>query len=283
MAGAFYPSDPADLRAALNRSFAEAIEPGPGAPAPAALVVPHAGYVYSGPVAASAYARVGALRGTVRRVVLLGPSHRVPVRGVALGSADVWETPLGLVPLDPEAPAQLAHLRCVAVDDRAHEREHSLEVQVPFLQRTLGEFTLVPLAVGAATTDEVARVLDVLWPRADEPTGETLVVVSTDLSHYLTDREAREVDARTAAAIAARRPEDVADDAACGARPLRGLLRTAVERDLRVERLDLRNSSDTAGDPTRVVGYGAFALARLPEMTHLGRVTWDVSDTSEPA
>jgi AmmeMemoRadiSam system protein B len=255
VAGTFYPSAPSALRAALDRSFDAAVPPSTDAPAPTAIVVPHAGYVYSGPVAASAYARLAPLRRTVRRVVLLGPSHRVPLRGLALSSAAGWESPLGVVPLDPGAASALAHLPFVTVDDRPHAPEHSLEVQLPFLQTALDELTLVPVVVGDATTDEVATVIDVLWTGPD-----TLVVVSTDLSHYLDHATATTVDARTAAAIVARRPEDIADRDACGARPLRGLLRTATSRDLRVELLDLRNSGDTAGDRSRVVGYGAFAV-----------------------
>jgi AmmeMemoRadiSam system protein B len=256
VAGAFYPADPAALAESIRRSFAGAVRAAPDAPVPEALVVPHAGYVYSGPIAASAYARVEPAHQTIRRVVLLGPSHRVPLQGLALSSADAWATPLGLVPVDPSAATALAHLPAVTVDDRAHAPEHSLEVQVPFLQTVLDEFTLVPLVVGDATTDEVTAALDVLWSGP-----ETLVVVSTDLSHYHRHDEAVVLDARTAAAIVARRPDAIGDRDACGARPLRGLLRAADERRLSVEELDLRTSGDTAGDKERVVGYGSFALA----------------------
>ena len=256
VAGSFYPAEPDRLRGALDGAIAGAVPRPPQAPAPAALVVPHAGYVYSGPVAASAYLRAEPVRHTVRRVVLLGPSHRVPLRSLAVTSADAWASPLGLVPIDGVARESLRDLPWVTVDDRAHAPEHSLEVQLPFLQTIFDEFVLVPLVVGAATDDEVAAVIDVLWTDPD-----TLVVVSTDLSHYFRYSDAVRLDERTAQAIIDRRFADIDDHDACGARPLRGLLQVAVQRDLAVERLDVRNSGDTAGDRERVVGYGAFALA----------------------
>lgn len=256
VAGAFYPADAAELAEALRLAFADAVRPEPDAPVPGALVVPHAGYVYSGAVAASAYLRIEPARHRIRRVVLLGPSHRVPLRGLALSSADAWATPLGLVPLDPGAGATLRDLPGVGVDDRAHGPEHSLEVQLPFLQTVLDDFALVPLVVGDAATDEVAAAIDALWSGP-----ETLVVVSTDLSHYHPYADAVRLDTRTAAAVATLRPDDITDRDACGARPLRGLLRTAGRRHLSVRQLDLRNSGDTAGDKERVVGYGAFAVA----------------------
>lgn len=256
VAGTFYPADEGALRDSLRRSFADAIDPAFGAPVPEATVVPHAGYVYSGPVAASAYLRVRPAHATIRRVILLGPSHRVPLRGLALSGADAWITPLGEVPIDPDAATTLRELPFVGVDDAAHAPEHSLEVQVPFLQTVLDDFSLVPLVVGDATTDEVAAVIDAGWSGP-----ETLVVVSTDLSHYHRYAEAVRHDARTAAAIASLRDDDIGPDDACGARPLRGLLRSAARRHLSIEQIDLRNSGDTAGDKERVVGYGAFALA----------------------
>ena len=256
VSGAFYPAEPALLAETIRRSFGGAVRPAPGAPVPRALVVPHAGYAYSGPVAASAYARVAPARGSIRRVVLLGPSHRVFLRGLALSSADAWATPLGLVPVDHSAADDLTPLRFVAVDDRPHGPEHSLEVQVPFLQTVLDEIALVPVLVGDATTEEVAAALEVLWGGP-----ETLVVVSTDLSHYHRHAEAEALDARTAAAVVARRPEAIDDRDACGARALRGLLRVADELHLTVEEIDRRTSGDTAGDKEKVVGYGSFALA----------------------
>ena len=256
VAGMFYPADRGALGAAIQRSFDGAARPRVGAPTPSAIVVPHAGYVYSGPVAASSYLRIEPVRASIRRVVLLGPSHRVPLRGLARSSADVWVTPFGDVSIDPEAASLLSKLPLVRINDVAHAPEHSLEVQLPFLQTVLDDFVLVPLVVGVASADEVASVIDALWTGVD-----TLVVVSTDLSHYHSYDDAVRLDTRTAAAITALRPEHITDDAACGARPLRGLLRAAEQRHLSVEQLDLRNSGDTAGDRHSVVGYGAFAVA----------------------
>ena len=260
VAGSFYPADPGALRSALERAFADAMPADPdtpfSVPVPEALVVPHAGYVYSGPVAATAYARLLAGRDDIRRVVLLGPSHRVPLRGLGLSSADAWSTPLGDVVLDHDLDDALLALPSVAVDDVAHGPEHSLEVQVPFLQAVLGEFRLVPLVVGDAGPDEVANALELVWGGA-----ETVIVVSTDLSHYHRHRDAVRLDARTASAIVARDGAAIGDRDACGARPLRGLLTAAVRHDLSVQSLDLRTSGDTAGDLTSVVGYGAFAVA----------------------
>lgn len=256
VAGAFYPATPAGLRDALAASFAAAVEPAPDAPVPKALVVPHAGYVYSGPVAASAYLRLRPGRERVRRVVLLGPSHRVPVRGMAVSGLDVFATPLGEVPVDAGARTRVASMPGVTVADAPHAFEHSLEVQLPFLQTVLDDFALVPLAVGDATTAEVAAVLDALWGGP-----ETLVVVSTDLSHYHPYERARALDRRTAGAILDLDAGGVGDRDACGAHPLRGLLAVARRRGLRIELLDLRSSGDTAGDRDRVVGYGAFAIA----------------------
>jgi AmmeMemoRadiSam system protein B len=255
VAGRFYPGDPAPLEAALDESFAAAVRPEPGAPVPKALIVPHAGYVYSGPIAASAYLRIAPAGDRIERVVLLGPSHRVPFRGLALSSADAWASPLGFVPIDQRGVAELRDLAWVVVDDRPHAPEHSLEVQVPFLQRVLGDFELLPIVVGDASTHEVAAVIEAVWGGA-----ETLVVVSTDLSHYHRYEDARRLDARTVAAIVALRPADVGDRDACGSRPLRGLLRSAAGRDLAVDAIDVRSSGDTAGDREQVVGYGAFAL-----------------------
>jgi len=255
VAGTFYPSTPDDVQRAIRDAFVEAVPRSVDAPIPEAIVVPHAGYVYSGAVAASAYQRIAPARETIRHVVLLGPSHRVPVRGLALPSTDAFETPLGLVPIDDEARSRVLGQSAVQIDDRAHAVEHSLEVQLPFLQSVLDDFTLLPLSVGDATTEEVSNVLEACWGGS-----ETLVVISTDLSHYRPYEDAVGFDARTAAAIVACRPDAISDADACGARPVRGLLRCAADRGLIVEQLDLRNSGDTAGDHDRVVGYGAFAV-----------------------
>jgi AmmeMemoRadiSam system protein B len=222
--------------------------------APKAIIAPHAGYVYSGPIAGSVYARLAAGRDTIRRVVLLGPTHRVAVRGLAVPSSGAFETPLGMVEVDQEAVALVRKLPQVRESDAAHEFEHSLEVQLPFLQTVLARFRIVPFAVGDATPQEVAAVLERLWGGT-----ETLIVVSSDLSHYHRYAEAREKDRATADLILARSPS-LDHEQACGATPINGLLLCAKEHGLKPELLDLRNSGDTAGDKLRVVGYAAFAF-----------------------
>jgi hypothetical protein len=251
VAGRFYPADPAQLRDEVARLLAGS--PCPGA-APKVLVVPHAGYQYSGPIAARAYARLAAAAPRIARVVLLGPSHFVALRGLAAPTVTEWRTSLGAIAIDREALADVADLRQVIAHDQPHAREHSLEVQLPFLQTVLPRFALAPLAVGAVAPAAVAEVLERLWGG-----DETLVVISTDLSHYLGYDAARERDARTAARIAARATDLVGEDC-CGCQPLNGLLALAARRGMSVEQLDLRNSGDTAGDRSRVVGYGSWAL-----------------------
>ncbi|MFI5040264.1 MAG: AmmeMemoRadiSam system protein B [Acidimicrobiales bacterium] len=256
VAGSFYPAEPARLADLLRASFAAARDAGDDRGVPKALVVPHAGYVYSGPIAASAFLRLVPARSTIHRVVLLGPSHRVPVDGMAVSGADAMATPLGSVPVDSGARRAVLGSPVVRTDDAPHAAEHSLEVQLPFLQSVLDRFEVLPLLVGRCPADDVAAVLDAVWGGP-----ETVVVVSTDLSHYHLYGDAVSLDGRTAAAIVASRPEAIDDRDACGAYPLRGLLVAARSRHLTVEALDLRNSGDTAGDKERVVGYGAFALA----------------------
>jgi AmmeMemoRadiSam system protein B/AmmeMemoRadiSam system protein A len=252
VAGSFYPSAATLLRAEV-RSYLRSAEEWNASMRPKAVIVPHAGYVYSGPIAASAYAALANLR-DIRRVVLLGPAHRVPVRGLALPDVDAFETPLGAVPIDADAVHCLLALPQVVVRAGAHANEHCLEVQLPFLQETLGNFTLVPLVVGDASAGEVAEVLDTVWGGP-----ETLIVISSDLSHYLPYDVARRTDASTARAIAVLDP--TLDQAhACGATPVNGLLAAARKHGLRAELLDLRNSGDTAGDRAHVVGYGAWAF-----------------------
>jgi MEMO1 family protein len=252
VAGMFYPEARARLAADV-RDYLEDARASAG-PAPKAVIVPHAGYVYSAPIAAAAYARLAALRGTIRRVVLLGPTHRVPVRGLAVPATAAFATPLGAVAIDRDAIARLRDLPQVVTSDAAHAQEHALEVQLPFLQAVLGEFALVPLAVGDATADEVAGVLDALWGGP-----ETLVVVSSDLSHYHPYATAQRIDRGTADAILALDPA-LDHEAACGATPINGLLLVARRRGLVPALLDLRNSGDTAGDRSRVVGYASFAF-----------------------
>lgn len=258
VAGHFYPAQPSALQTMIDACFAQR------APAPAgeltgapikALVVPHAGYVYSGPVAASAYACLEAQASTIRRVVLLGPAHRMPFHGIALCTAEAWQTPLGSVPVARSVCASLLNFPQVQVLDAAFAGEHSLEVQLPFLQTVLDDFELIPLLVGAAGASEVAEVLESLWGGE-----ETLILISSDLSHFLDDTSARALDAQTAAAILRLEPEMIGPEQACGRHPLAGLLRLARARGLHPVQLDLRNSSQTAGLPHRVVGYGSYAF-----------------------
>ncbi len=253
VAGSFYPDDPIALRRTVADLLADA---GAGAAlrAPKALIVPHAGYIYSGAVAARAYAGLADLRGRIRRVVLLGPTHRVPVRGLALPEADRFATPMGEVQLDHEGMQAIARLPQVVHSAAAHQMEHSLEVQLPFLQQVLGDFQLLPLAVGDASAAEVAEVLEQVWGG-----DETLIVISSDLSHFLPDALARQVDGETVKAILALDPH-LNHEQACGATPVNGLLLAARRHGLHPVVLDVRNSSDAAGDPERVVGYAAFAF-----------------------
>jgi len=250
----FYPAVPRELAREVDDMLGQSAGGGLVPGFPKALIVPHAGYVYSGSVAAEAYDRLRPARGIVRCVVLLGPCHRVPVRGLALPDAAAFETPLGRVPIDHGAIESLAGLAQVVVSSAVHAEEHALEVQLPFLQRVLGEFTLVPLAVGTATPSEVAEVIEKLWGGE-----ETLIVVSSDLSHYHRYDEARALDRGTAQAILEFSTE-IDHEQACGATPVAGMLLAARHHGLHAELLDLRNSGDTAGGRGRVVGYGAFAF-----------------------
>jgi AmmeMemoRadiSam system protein B/AmmeMemoRadiSam system protein A len=259
VAGMFYPREPRALAAEVQALLDGVEDVAPRIGFPKALVVPHAGYVYSGAVAARAYEALAGARGTVRRVVLLGPVHRVPVRGLAAPGARAFETPLGTIAIDHAALQALHDLPQVVRSDPAHAMEHSLEVQLPFLQTVLGEFTLVPLAVGAASVAEVAEVLERLWGGA-----ETLIVISTDLSHYHGYDEARSLDAATLARIAAY-ATDIDHDEACGATPLNGLLAFAKKRKLALRLLAACNSGDTAGDRHRVVGYSSLALYEVSD------------------
>jgi AmmeMemoRadiSam system protein B len=248
----FYPRAPERLASEVRAYLADAGTH--AATAPKALIVPHAGYVYSGPIAASAYALLAPLRDSVERVVLLGPAHRVAVRGLATTGQHAFETPLGNVPIDADGVARALAFAQVSVSDAAHAHEHALEVQLPFLQSVLRSFSLVPFAVGHATPDEVAEVVDALWGGP-----ETLVVVSSDLSHYHPYAEAKRIDRATADAIL-ERSSTLCHEQACGATPINGLLQCARHRGLAPRLLDLRNSGDTAGDRERVVGYASFAF-----------------------
>lgn len=259
VAGLFYPGAPNELTAELHAHLTAASpSSSAGRRGPKGLIVPHAGYVYSGAIAGRGYARLAAVREAIRRVVLFGPAHRAPVRGLALPSVRAFATPLGEVLLDSEAARLALTLPQVVRDDGAHAREHSLEVQLPFLQRSLEDFRIVPFAVGDATPGEVAEVMELLWGGP-----ETLIVVSSDLSHYQRYAEARATDRATADAILALSAK-LDHQQACGATPINGLLIAARRRGLRAELLDLRNSGDTAGDKSRVVGYASFAFDENP-------------------
>jgi AmmeMemoRadiSam system protein B/AmmeMemoRadiSam system protein A len=254
VAGLFYPGDPRALAAEVEDLLGgvEHLEPRLGFPK--AIIVPHAGYIYSGPVAARAYDEIAPARGIVQRVVLLGPSHRVAVRGLALPASESFDTPLGRIPVQPGIFESLRDLPQVVRSDPAHAMEHSLEVQLPFLQKVLGSFSLVPLAVGMASPQLVAEVLERLWGGP-----ETLIVISTDLSHYHAYDKARAIDGATIGKIE-RFATDLSHEEACGATPLNGLLSLARTKNLSLKLLGACNSGDTAGGKDRVVGYSAFAL-----------------------
>lgn len=255
VAGSFYPARPAELSRMVDELLGRADAPG-DKPAPSALVVPHAGYVYSGPVAATAYARLRGRAASIRNVVAFGPVHHVPIRGAAVPAADAWATPLGEVPIDAGL-RERAVAAGATIDDRPHAPEHSLEVQLPFLQRVLGEgFTFLPVVVSELPAGKTA---DLVAAFLGEP--GTLVLVSTDLSHYHDLAAARLLDRHTADAVVARNPAGLGERDACGIFALRGLVELARRKNLAIELLDLRTSGDTAGDPTSVVGYGAFAVA----------------------
>ncbi len=250
VAGQFYSGNAEELTATVTTLLDEAQER--VSPAPKALIVPHAGYIYSGAVAASGYAMLRPYRDLYTRVVLLGPCHRMPVRGLALSNADVYRMPMGDVPLDKAAIAGL-DIPGVRVFDQSHADEHSLEVHLPFLQIVLDEFSVVPIVVGAAAPQLVAEVLTALWGGP-----ETLIVISSDLSHYLPYDNARAIDAVTCDAIERFDAAHLDHEMACGATPVAGMLLAAKQRGMRVTTLDLRNSGDTAGDRSFVVGYGAW-------------------------
>jgi AmmeMemoRadiSam system protein B len=255
VAGSFYPADPGELARLVDHLLA-AVPPVPDAVPPVALVAPHAGYRYSGAVAAAAYSCLRDAAAAVRRIVVLGPAHFVRLEGMALPHWGAFATPLGPVEVDDDARSAAAALPGVVVDDEPHGREHSLETQLPFLQRALdAEVPVLPVLVGATAAEPVAGLLGALLRPG------TVAVVSTDLSHYLDVTAAHERDARTAEAVLARADRALRPEDACGFFPLRGLLRLAAARDLDVRLLRLGTSADVGADPHRVVGYGAFALS----------------------
>ena len=255
VAGSFYPADPVELQQMIDGFMRNTAPATNDAPVPRAIIAPHAGYIYSGPVAASAYARIIPAHNKFTRVVLLGPSHRVPFRGLAASSASQFATPLGLIPLDTEKINTLVSLPQVQILDDAHLYEHSLEVHLPFLQTVLDEFTLIPLVVGETNPEEVAQVLEHFIN--DE---HTLIVISSDLSHYLDYHTAQQRDKATSQAIEQLKSEDIGYEDACGRNPVKGLLQLAKQFHLEAEIVDLRNSGDTAGPRDQVVGYGAYII-----------------------
>lgn len=261
VAGSFYPGNAPQLAMEIGELLdgVENFEPKLGFPK--ALIVPHAGYVYSGPVAARAYDELAAARGIVKRVVLIGPSHFVGGRGLALPECDAFETPLGRIRLDAEGMAALADLKQVVRSAAAHAQEHSLEVQLPFLQKVLGDFSLVPIAAGSALTEEVVEVIERLWGGP-----ETLIVISTDMSHYHDYDEAKRIDGASLDRIEAF-ATDLNYEEACGATGLNGLLEVARNKGLSIKRLAACNSGDTAGSKSRVVGYSSFALYERDAVT----------------
>lgn len=253
VAGMFYPDNPGVLQEMVNEYLAAAA-PYDG-PMPRAVIAPHAGYIYSGPVAGSAFAPWQG-ETAVNRIILVGPAHTMAISGLAGVSVDAFATPLGLVPVDKEGMDWLRPLPQVHIIDAAHSREHCLEVELPFLQTLFGEFSIVPLLAGDTSGAKVAQILTLF---ADDPT--TRIVISSDLSHYHDYHTARRLDAATAQAITHLQPEELGYDSACGRIPIQGLLAVAKREGWRATAVDLRNSGDTAGPKDRVVGYGAFVFA----------------------
>lgn len=253
VAGTFYPSQPQQLQQQVEHYLQQGVHSNI---TPKALIAPHAGYIYSGPIAGSAYRALKPHRQQIRRVVLLGPSHHVAFKGIAAPGSDRFETPLGEIEIDQQALQQIAPLPQVTIMDEPHVMEHSLEVQLPFLQTVLEQFTLLPLVVGDADAATVAEVLERLWGG-----DETLIVISSDLSHYLPYSRAQQQDQISSLAIEQLDESALQRESACGRAPINGLLHIAKQKQLVAKRIDLRNSGDTAGDRQRVVGYGAYLFS----------------------
>lgn len=258
MAGSFYPKVAKDLSSTvsslLDQAPASICYPKASTCSPKAIIAPHAGYIYSGPIAATAYKTLTKSAAQITKVVVLGPSHHVAFKGIAAPDSECFETPLGSIDIDGSAMSKALALPYVSVRPDAHLLEHSIEVQLPFLQTVLTDFAICPLVVGDANVDEVADLLECLWG-----SNETLIVISSDLSHYLPYDSAQILDTATSQAIEALNP-NLSGDQACGCRAVNGLLKAAQRHHLSAKILDLRNSGDTAGDKARVVGYGAYAL-----------------------
>lgn len=252
VAGLFYPDNPDILKTMISDYLQQVA---PVNKAPQAIIVPHAGYIYSGEIAASAYARLQSRRNSIKRVVLLGPSHKVSFAGLALSHAEAFRTPLGDIPLDAEAATSIIHFPFVEYSDQAHLYEHSLEVQLPFLQITLDAFKLLPIVVGDCPAEYIEQVLELFYGADD-----TLIVISSDLSHFHDYATAQQLDKETSEKIEHLDYKHLDYDSACGRAPVSGLLALAKKKSLQIETIDLRNSGDTAGDKSRVVGYGAYVI-----------------------
>ena len=258
VANSFYPGDPKALQAMIDRLMENVtVSAEPDLKPPKAIIAPHAGYIYSGAIAASAYARLAAIKDQIRRIILLGPSHRVALSGFALSSAKIFATPLGDIPVDTEMATALLGNNTIElqVDDLAHSQEHSLEVHLPFLQTVLEDFQLVPVVVGDASTETVSQFLKIVWGGP-----ETVIVISSDLSHFHDYKTAQSLDLNTSRAIQNLDHQAIQSTHACGCVPIRGLLHRAKQLDLHATILDCRNSGDTAGSKERVVGYGSYAI-----------------------
>jgi len=254
VSGQFYPASANELVSTINHYLADAREY-KLTKRPRAIIVPHAGYIYSGPVAATAFKQIAPYASQIKRVLLLGPTHHVSFDGIATTSADSYHTPLGDISLDQKAIHQLEKLPQVKTLDQAHQWEHSLEVQLPFLQQVLGNFTLIPLVVGPISSDKMAAVIN---PFMED--DNTIIVVSSDLSHYYDYASAQKLDQTTALAIEQLDDRAISDERACGRYPLKGLLLAARKHHLHSKTLDLKNSGDTAGSRNQVVGYGAWVI-----------------------
>ncbi|MCX7083624.1 MAG: AmmeMemoRadiSam system protein B [Methylococcales bacterium] len=252
VAGTFYPENPHQLHQMLNEYLNDAEA---AAKVPKVIIAPHAGYIYSGHIAATAYARLKKASDSITRVVIIGPSHRVTFSGLAVSKAQSFITPLGFVAVDQKAVATIAKLDFVNYLEEPHTYEHSIEVHLPFLQEMLDDFKIVPIVAGEATPDQVSQVIDMLWG-----SDETLIVISSDLSHYHEYASAKRLDKATSELIEQLQYEKISSNAACGQVPLNGLLKVARERSLSIKTIDLRNSGDTAGDKNSVVGYGAYVI-----------------------
>lgn len=254
VAGMFYPSDPVKLQQMVKEFLANASEKA-SLPIPKAIIAPHAGYIYSGPIAASAYACLAKAKNLLKKVVVLAPAHRYPIEGIGITKANTYQTPLGMIPIDQKAVALITNHPEVVVTEAAFSTEHAIEVHLPFLQSLLADFSLIPLLVGFTSIANVVKVLETLW--GDQ---ETLIVISSDLSHYNDDATAKKLDHQTSEAILALNPDAIDNELACGATGIKGLLTIAASKKLKATLVDLRNSGDTAGPKDSVVGYGAFHL-----------------------